>query len=283
MNLGIDLRPWAELLTAVGASPLEYVRPSINDRSAPRWLVQLRHRGIEVDIGEVELSTSGVYTYQGQHVLVYIKDTQTQEETLIHTPEESRRFHFTECKTIKDMKGRNRYARYVAIRRTDGLFPVFSREIDGSHRELEAGLKVCKYCLKEIAYKGYGRPGGRRGEIWRSFNIEEFFEEYDSSIPQVPEPQESRGAESYTHNWQALSRSIREEANWKCSECNVDLTSNKALLQVHHRNGVRTDNRQVNLVPLCVVCHSFEPLHRNMYVSSRDLVTVNRLRLDQGL
>ena len=53
-----------------------------------------------------------------------------------------------------------------------------------------------------------------------------------------------------TRAYQRLRRRILERQGYRCGEC-----GRAGILELHHRNGDRTDDRETNLQPLCVGCH----------------------------
>lgn len=54
-----------------------------------------------------------------------------------------------------------------------------------------------------------------------------------------------------------LSRQVREAASWTCQQCGVVLRGGYSyLLHMHHIDGVHTNNKEENLMALCVECHS---------------------------
>lgn len=65
--------------------------------------------------------------------------------------------------------------------------------------------------------------------------------------------------------------------------CHVDLSDHHGLLDVHHINGVKHDNRNSNLKALCKECHQKQPHHTNYYVSNDNKLKLHMLRKIQGL
>lgn len=53
--------------------------------------------------------------------------------------------------------------------------------------------------------------------------------------------------------YQRLRRRILDSYGWRCDGC-----GRAAPLELHHRNGDRTDDRPANLRPLCRRCHHAE-------------------------
>lgn len=70
----------------------------------------------------------------------------------------------------------------------------------------------------------------------------------------------------YVAEWDNISRNIREEQDWVCAECQLQLkqSSLKRFLHVHHLNCNKTDNRPENLRVLCIKCHAEQAGHQHL-------------------
>jgi hypothetical protein len=88
--------------------------------------------------------------------------------------------------------------------------------------------------------------------------------------------------QGYPENWESLSYMHRSNADWKCEACGVDLSSHKDLLHVHHINGKSYDNRQTNLMALCLLCHAEQHEHMKRECT-RDMDIVRQLRKQQSV
>ena len=220
----------------------------------------------------------GPLAYQGQQVLLYIKDTRLDRQTLMEDPERSRRFHIAECRTLEGMRRDNRFARYVATNRTDGVFSVEATEEDtGNVESLEAPLYVCKNCLESLSLLS------ERGD-WPKFSILDFFRQYETfflSPPKHTDITAPRGG--YRRDWSFIARDYKEKNDWKCEKCKVDLCENRNLLHCHHRNGDLSNNTWENLQALCVECHARQPGHGHYPPSNEERIGLNRLRTVQGI
>lgn len=258
-------------------------------QSVSNVVIQLESdEGITVDVNEIELIANGsLLAHHGNLVIVYISDTQKPKEYLIDDTYErlgqhktietkSPKYHFMWCAALAKMKKNNRYDRYVLRRSFDGLFKVFAKETRSEEAyklDENVRLYVCQYCLagntdgsddsqvRTTAYKDYSYrwPYTKKSKFVKNFNIKEFIEENDfivDSIRHQPRyTDDSVEANNYTHDFREISRKLRENCQWKCSKCFVDMSENRKNLHVHHKNGLRNDNRNENLQVLCVQCH----------------------------
>lgn len=171
-----DFRPIQEVKEAMGA----YGRVELGE---VRWTA-LQIGGIEVDPSELDISEDRLLTYQGQQVLVFIRD---QYLTPQGERPEGYRFHLAHCKTLARMWAQNKKHRYVATNRSDGLFLVNFKERgsgDVVYEMEEWRLPVCKNCLERLEWEGYSRglEKWEREEIVEDFDIAAFFEEYGGSL-----------------------------------------------------------------------------------------------------
>ena len=58
----------------------------------------------------------------------------------------------------------------------------------------------------------------------------------------------------YTYNFNKIAEQIRKRDKYRCQICNKK--QNKRALSVHHINYNKQDNREINLITLCIVCHN---------------------------
>lgn len=237
--------------------------------------------GLEVALEDVEFDRGGLASVRGRQVLLYIPDHGFRIATAIQQPRDrANRFHVAFCAKLEEMKARNRFERYTATNDLGGRFKIFGTD-NSVAREERVELSVCKFCLQQLNYKGSTRYDARQRAAL-TFKIPEFFETYSSFFPFMPSVFRDTKPAGYTEDWEEISAAVRRAANHRCDDCGVDLTEVKRLLHVHHINGVKSDNRRVNLRPLCVDCHRRQPNHDHMHVAHRDTQIINRLRRRQG-
>lgn len=251
--------------------------------------------GIEIDLGDVSTGPGRLLTYKGEQILLYIKDTRSSLWTLRNEPENSRRFHVADCRTLERMRNERRFERFVATNRTDGLFLADWLDPDsGARGQAEAALKVCKDCLSVLNWRGYERPGDRlarsdgtlqgKSDIWSEFSILEFLMEYSTFFRNKPSRRDTAAALNlYVSDWPSISERVRRAAKWRCEKCKVDLSQYPGMLHCHHENGVVTDNSDANLRVLCALDHAEQPGHQHMKVSETVRRKIKELRVRQGI
>ena len=249
--------------------------------------IQLEEEGIEVTKEEIETSFGPFLTYKGQALaILYIYDTTRSYEDLIDDSIDKRapKFHFSWCRTLEEMERRGRFQRYILSRRKVNKFKVQARERDpylikkyGENHEMEdVTLYACKNCLTETEYRGYDKKSSAqaKNKHVESFDIQEFLNEHEGTFNtwkfyRAQQTDQNVSLNIYTSDFPELSRSLRESASWKCSKCKVNMVNKKQGLHVHHKNGVKDDNRNSNLEVLCALCHkNIDSSHKGMYVST---------------
>lgn len=254
----------------------------------------LEKKGVEINLEEVEVVAGQLLAYKGKQVVLYIKDTGSSYWTLENNPEDSRKFHISECQTLSTMRSSGRFERYVVTNRTDGLFLVDWRNEDGKRGEMEAALKVCKYCLRNINWRDYATGQSDlstrssrmrfRESIRNEFSISDFLMSYSTFFRTTPSRRDvTAQLNEYVTDWNEISERKRRQQNWKCEACSVDLSEMRGSLHCHHISGVVTDNSDENLMVLCAICHSEQPFHDHMRVPERAKRLINRRRIEQGL
>jgi hypothetical protein len=68
----------------------------------------------------------------------------------------------------------------------------------------------------------------------------------------------------YPEDWDVVSRRVREEMEWCCEMCGIDLKDHRGLLHVHHRDLRKQNNSRENLMAVCVLCHARFPNHGHL-------------------
>ena len=190
-------------------------------------LEQLSSGELEISLKQIKIRYDGIFTYKGRAVLVYI-------------PERDKKFHVTDCETIRHMKAIGRWDKYIASERTDGVFKVRSE----SGVMCSANLAVCMNCLKQIKWNG--KDGFRRGDSLSQryvaqFSIKKFFNKYGSGkISQMPKYSAlTMPINQYVDNWDSISQQFREKKGYVCEQCGFKAQNaeQRAWLHTHHRNG----------------------------------------------
>lgn len=286
MKLDLAFPNLTALVTRMGAERSTWTAAMRLQGREP-WQDKLAGSGIEIQVEEVQPVAGGLLGYRGENVVLYIKDTRQDPFILLNDPENARRFHVWDCAVLKEMRAKGRGERFVVTQRTDGLFTVTGKDpMTGTMTpEMDAPLRVCKVCLREMNFEGYAekKHGGKKA-IWDSFDLSDFFRSHATFFRSKPERSDKDPSTGgYVENWSAISNKMRQTRNWTCEGCGVRLSDHKRLLHCHHINGVYSDNRPSNLQVLCVVCHADQPLHGHMRVTAAERATIEGLRAAQGI
>lgn len=299
MKLHVQFPSLERLIQKIGAETISW-NPEVDvlgKRVVESIDVQLQD-GLEITLDAIEFTEEGLLSFQGRQILLYIMDTRKTRDVLENDVENAPRFHICDCRTLENMRKQGRYERYVATQNDSGFFPVTYEDplnhktvtyIDPVTHEIvedkiQARLMVCKYCLQRLDYKNYVRGTPRANEIWRSFSIKEFFEEYSSHFKILPRyTSDAPPSFQYPQKWAEISTAYRESVKWRCEKCGLDFsaTGKRDLLHVHHKNGVKSDVSPGNLIALCATCHKEEPQHNHMHIKANDKLRIFKERVAQ--
>ena len=201
---------------------------------------------------------AGLLSYHGRQVLLYIPDQFHSVSSVLEDPSRGNKFHVSDCKTIKDMKNKNRYERYIATNKLDGKFHITDKDQSLNNEEpTSAELKVCQNCLTKLNYKNFTSD---KKNVFNTFKLDEFFETFSTLFEHTP-----------------------SRLNYLCEECKTNFITDKKLLHVHHINGVKSDNCIKNLKSVCIDCHRKEPNHQHIFMTAQELSQIYKLRKNQKL
>lgn len=205
----------------------------------------------------------GTFDYKGQKVILYIKQQRYNMQNTFYKP--SYKYHLCYCSTLQDMELKGRFkSRYVVTQRTDGKFLIdLIDTFSGKYHEQDIlyDMDVCKNCLSKLSRK---YPNDSLFNF-QNFRISEFIDKYNTNHLRKPtHTPKSLPKNEYTSNWNELSKSLRQQANYICSSCNSSYIHNKHALHVHHKDGCKWNNLLGNLQVLCQNCHSQQPGHAKL-------------------
>lgn len=233
--------------------------------------------GIKINITELDAG-SGLISFQGRQVLLYIRDHSQIYDAAIAEPARGNKFHIAWCKTLDTMRQDGRFGRYHATNRLDGSFEID----DGRGRHQDVELKVCRNCLEKLNYRESANKVIRH-TVFNSFVLKEFFSHYSTCFRYMPKGFHNSKNSGYTEDWREISNRIRTRSGFVCGDCGVDMSSHRNLCDVHHKDGVKYNNKDENLDIVCRDCHRKKPQHGGMFLSFSDMKIIQTCRLQQGL
>ena len=245
MNLPKDFSNFDDLLKKMDVAFRPFIEPEVMDR--------LVTKGIDVGNDEIKHALNGTLEYQGQKVILYIRDVKGSLP----------KYHVVNCYTLEDMWSKGKYKRYVVTRRTDGEFLLnFADNLHRDDPEMYR-LDICKNCLWKLNMR-YDYPTN-------AFPLTDWFNAIDSNYQPPPidtlsGPRTTPGPDSvsnYPPDWNLRSLQCRERTGWKCEECSIDLGPNRKFLHAHHLRGTGY-NQPEDLRALCIGCHAEQLWHGKM-------------------
>jgi len=254
------------LRRSMGADAPGSFSPSYRpDKLTLAELEQLATDGKDVSIEDVVVLEDGTLSYKNSRVLVYIRDF-SQNGGRYWVP----RFHVADCRTLQQQRQQNHFGRYVVATRDDGFFQVNlirrGRQVTSELMRLD----VCQNCLDNLAFDGFSLslPTQRRLIIVSQFTIRGFFEKFPRSLLSFrPDGHaDTAPVNNYSVDFGQISKRVRERRGWRCERCRRDFSraTDREYLHVHHKNGMKNENREENLQVLCLGCHADEPHHAHL-------------------
>lgn len=150
------------------------------------------------------------------------------------------KFHVCKCTAINNF-GREAY-------RFDNSEPikVYSRN---THKEVDVeGMELCGFCKRMLM-------NNEAVYINDSTDFVDFLKE----TGEVEEPTEyDVDIFGYVKNWNEISFDYRVKKDFTCERCgtHIEEVFDYMYMHTHHKNFVKTDNRECNLECLCIKCHA---------------------------
>jgi hypothetical protein len=224
-------------------------------------------RGVDIhDSGLIEVNPiDKTLSYEGRRILVYIRDQYVNADD---TPR-GYRYHVAECRTLRDMRSKRRFGRYVGTQRTDGVFMVNLMRFRDDNPFLEDQLiqvPVCKNCLGALDWRSYSQQDYfGKNRLVAEFRPDEFLEEFGSLVTVLPSHSPlTSPINGYPSDWPETSLKFRISRQWTCEECGWDFSDppTRRWLHVHHVDGNRANSFSENLKALCIECHAKQPDHQ---------------------
>ena len=220
-------------------------------------LEELTSGGLERSLSDCQIEDDLTLSFRGKRVVVYIHDRH-----MYGTDWQLPKFHIAYCKTLKNKQAENSYnQKYVITQRYDGLFSmrIFRNGImESSFKKLD----VCQNCLDVLSWDGFQSrrlEQSKRTDIVSNFTLGKFFEKYPKDVLTTAPLYNSDTVpiNDYPENWKHIRNSLFDRRGYKCEDCGITT----GTLEVHHVNGMRSNNTDVNLEILCHTCHQKHHSH----------------------
>ena len=268
-----------EIRKRVGAELVEFVpRPSGERINADL-----------TSVAQVErlFDRSGLLVHRNRPVFVYIRD-HTFSQGTIKFPEGGKKIHFAVCSTLKEMQRTGRFPRYRMTENDNNLYLVDVRE-GSRYVERDVRLFPCQNCLGQLRYRcfDFSSPRDIKSKIVEEFDAREAFDflsqHFDIFRQQMAGRPSATSPTGYPRDWNRISRDIRESCGFTCQGCGVKLKRSSHLLDVHHKDGDKRNNRDDNLICLCKLCHADQSAHGHYTLSSGERRLIGDLRKQQRL
>lgn len=216
------------------------------------------HHGKEIGLLDIHAENEQLIYLNGLLVSVNMKEI-TSRSTLNQLP----KLHISFCKTLALMKDGANLTPLTASCRMDTVREIRSVYHVGlkQDRSFHAHLNICPLCLENIKWKNFNvnMRDDEKDKILSEFSFKDFYIAYSADLyadyaRMYDLEVEPNTQNLFTQDWYQVSSAFKAKMKWRCSDCRRDFEKNKSELYVKHINGIKTDNRMVNLKALCSIC-----------------------------
>lgn len=232
----------------------------------PLELDQLMSGGIDVALDEIRILDDGTLAYKDSRVLVYSRDISlgsVTDDNIWQMP----RFHFADCRKLRDTRQREPEAPFVVSIKEDGNFSINKVSIWGKAKHDFLRLVVCEYCLDALAIDGFSHdlPEEPRRRIAHAFSISRYFRKYPKCLVVTDSVREAEteAREGYVRDFSEFGARMKRERGYKCDRCEIALTipSLHKFLHVIYDDEARRNPNSRNVRMLCLRCYAEQPQH----------------------
>lgn len=174
------------------------------------------------------------------------------------------RMHVCECQTIASFKNRNCIDQY----RFAETKTVMVVDLDNNNKETKVDkLPLCSFCRKKLEKQG-------------KFGIAQNSNDYAALLNPFPKKtsENEKDIFGYTKDWPKISLAYRKKKRYTCEKCSIKISNgfDRQFIQVHHIDGNKENNREQNLLCLCVKCHSLvDDIHKKNFSTGANMVIIN--------
>lgn len=149
------------------------------------------------------------------------------------------RMHLYDCSTLINY-GRGEYV----FTNSDTII-CYDTSNENKEHKVE-NPKMCRHCIKVRKSLGWQTYKDAKDFIKKIYNGKKPSEEYFIN------------KWGYTKDWQDVRYSYIRNHNYKCEKCGIAFDSPLDLqyLNVYHKNGDKSDNKEDNLICKCIGCYS---------------------------
>lgn len=187
------------------------------------------------------------------------------------------RMHITKCNTLEDFINNKKFDHYRHANTEE--VPVIDLG-DGCREVIVKQLPLCGFCRSKLLEE-YRKS--QKDFFQKESSIKdsvEFVRLLKETLGIVDGQSQDVDADifGYVKDWEQISRRYREYHNYTCERCGLQITNpwDRQFMQVHNRNGIKTDNNGKNLECLCIRCHAnVDDVHRKNFSKGDNLFRLN--------
>lgn len=224
------------------AKPWQAIRGDVNSDWFNTGKLQVEDDGIY--ILDEEGNKHQVYLYKRQFYIHYNGETKYPK------------YHVCKCQAIQEfMEDRNEEYRYANIDE------VQVQDKSMRYRETTVrNLGLCGYCARKMRMSS-----DMTSEEFASL-LKKAEEKIQAARPKADTKVDVNG---YPENWNEISLNYRIRKEYTCEKCHVKVSPwDTTYIEVHHKNGDKTNCDDSNLQCLCIKCHSeVNPAHVRNFAS----------------